>query len=338
MEGYRHLLMKGRYPVVVLFLALDPAQVDVNVHPTKHEVRFREQGLVHDFIVAGIRDVLRPAQWLDGSTASAAAATEPVAGPAATEPVAPRPGAFSDDRDRVREMSSVYTPSAPASSPAPALPTIPSIPPAMEQLPLATAAARPGGFFSGLQLLGQYHQSYLLCQDGDDLLLIDQHAAHERIGFEKLKGSYRDGRVERQQLLFPELLELDFRSADALLEHCAELEQLGFEVEPFGGKSFALKAVPPLLKNVRVGQLVVDVAMELDRIGKSGRLQERIDDILILMACHGVVRANQALTREESRALLCELDRVDFKAHCPHGRPVMQRLTLADIEKLFRRQ
>ncbi|HEX9779210.1 MAG TPA: DNA mismatch repair protein MutL, partial [Geopsychrobacteraceae bacterium] len=311
-----------------LFLALDPAQVDVNVHPTKHEVRFREQGLVHDFIVAGIRDVLRPAQWLDGSTASAAAATEPVA---------PRPDAFSDDRDRVREMSSVYTPSAPASSPAPA-PAIPPVAQEMEQLPLATAAARPGGFFSGLQLLGQYHRSYLLCQDGDDLLLIDQHAAHERIGFEKLKRSYRDGRVERQQLLFPELLELDFRSADALLEHCAELEQLGFEVEPFGGKSFALKAVPPLLKNVRVGQLVVDVAMELDRIGKSGRLQERIDDILILMACHGVVRANQALTREESRALLCELDRVDFKAHCPHGRPVMQRLTLADIEKLFRRQ
>jgi len=207
----------------------------------------------------------------------------------------------------------------------------------MEQLPLESQTDNQLGFFTGLQLLGQYHQSYLLCQDGDDLVLIDQHAAHERIGFEKLKMAYLNGNVERQQLLFPEMLELDFRSADALLAHCDELSQLGFELEPFGGKSFALKAVPPLLKDAPVGQLVVDVALELDRIGKSGQFQERIDEILILMACHGVLRANQALTREESRALLRELDQVDFKAHCPHGRPVMQRMALADIEKMFRR-
>lgn len=336
MDSYRQLLMKGRYPVVALFLELDPAQVDVNVHPTKHEVRFREQGLVHDFIVSSIRDVLRPSQWLNTQPEK----TVNYSGQGA--PLPPEPVSVS--RETVRDPQTSYSRSAAANSyPAeqdnsfqlPQMISAQQEP--MEQLPLEPQTENQLGFFSGLQLLGQYHQSYLLCQDGDDLLLIDQHAAHERIGFEKLKKAYLDGRVERQQLLFPEMLELDFRSADALLAHCDELAQLGFELEPFGGKSFALKAVPPLLKDVLVGQLVVDVALELDRIGKSGQFQERIDEVLILMACHGVLRANQALTREECRALLRELDQVDFKAHCPHGRPVMQRMLLADIEKMFRR-
>jgi len=336
-DSYRQLLMRGRYPVVVLFLELDPAQVDINVHPTKHEVRFREQGLVHDFIVAGIREVLRPSQWLNVSPEKQVFSTEQASS------LPPEPSADKQEtvQDIVTDYRLQHTPASNASA-GNGQPDLSRAevtqPPEGGQLPLTLGLEDSNGFFSGLQLLGQYHQSYLLCQDGDDLLLIDQHAAHERIGFEKLKNSYLDGRVERQQLLFPEMLELDFRSADALIEHSEELDLLGFELEPFGGKSFALKAVPPLLKNGQVGQLVVDVAMELDRIGKSGQLMERIDEILILMACHGVLRANQALTRQESLALLHELDQVDFKAHCPHGRPVMQRLTLTEVEKLFRRQ
>ncbi|MDT8421099.1 MAG: DNA mismatch repair endonuclease MutL [Desulfuromonadales bacterium] len=336
MEGYRQLLMKGRYPVMVLFLELDPAQVDVNVHPTKHEVRFRDQRLVHDFIVATIRERLRASQWLEPSheqRPSEAAAT-----------AQPLPGGSSVDA-MVREPSAAYQPLPTAGRPAVASrqPFVSQQQPAVqkppsEQLRLETLSSDSTGFFAGLQLLGQYHQSYLLCQDGDDLLLIDQHAAHERIGFERLRKTYLAGSVERQQLLFPEILELDFRSADALQQQCDELMKLGFELEPFGGKSFALKAVPALLKGGQSGQLVVDVALELERIGQSGQLEEKIDDILILMACHGVLRANQALRREESLALLRELDSVDFNAHCPHGRPVVQRLTLAEIEKLFRRQ
>ncbi len=344
MEGYRHLLMKGRYPVVALFLELDPALVDVNVHPTKHEVRFREQGLVHDFIANALQQTLRPSDWLGQREQAETPKEQPTIPPPASAP-ASYPSPERDTSLRAREHAGVYQPAfAPAPQPAASIP--PPIEKLSPQMPepqrqseqLVLPASEPSGFFSGLKLLGQYHQSYLLCQDGDDLVLIDQHAAHERIGFEKLRAAYTAGSVLSQSLLFPEVLELDFRSATALEENRAELERLGFEIEPFGGKSFALKAVPQVLANRNVGRLVVDVALELEKVGRAGQLQESIDEILILMACHGVIRANQALAAEESKALLRELDRIDFKAHCPHGRPVMQRLTLTEIERLFRRQ
>ncbi|PLX90765.1 MAG: DNA mismatch repair protein MutL, partial [Desulfuromonas sp.] len=214
MESYRQLLMKGRYPVMVLFLELDPAQVDVNVHPTKHEVRFRDQRLVHDFIVASIRDRLRGSQWLELADGQGRAETAQLPQPLAEG---------SSSVAMVREAPSAYHQSATSDHPAvisgqqafsPQPPAVPE--PLSEQLSLEQSSTDSAGFFARLQLLGQYHQSYLLCQDGDDLLLIDQHAAHERIGFEKLRKAYLAGSVERQQLLFPEILELDFRSADAL--------------------------------------------------------------------------------------------------------------------------
>lgn len=338
MDGYRHLLMKGRYPVVVLFLQIDPAQVDVNVHPTKHEVRFREQALVHDFIVQALQQTLRPADWVAQAQQHE---IEDSAETAVDATVIAPPTAYAASRERVSEAQVSYQAAAERPLP-PVVPapentmSITSVPPPAEQFALPVTDGK--GFFSSLQLLGQYHQSYLLCQDGDDLLLIDQHAAHERIGFEKLRKSYGSGTLASQSLLFPEILELDFRSAAALNENCQELERLGFEIEPFGGKSFALKTIPQLLPNRQAGQLVIDVALELERIGRTGQLQESIDEILIMMACHGVIRANQALSAEESRALLRELDQVDFKANCPHGRPVLQRLTLTEIERKFRRQ
>lgn len=338
MAGYRNLLMKGRYPVVVLFIELDPAQVDVNVHPTKHEVRFRDQGLVHDFIVDSLRKALRPADWIEQSSGSTD--SEPVfaATPAAQYCYQPTAAAVPlQAGEAVATYQPQVSPQEGFSAPLPVEQAVTEGgSSAAEQLSLPQSETE--GFFSRLQILGQYHQSYLLCQDADDLILVDQHAAHERIGFEKLRQTYTQGSVPSQALLFPEILELDFRSATALEENRVELGRLGFEIEPFGGKSFALKSIPQVLINRNVGELVVDVALELEKIGRTGQLQESIDDILILMACHGVIRANQALSTLESKALLRELDSIDFKANCPHGRPVMQRLTLTEIERLFRRQ
>lgn len=333
MEGYRHLLMKGRYPVVVLFLELDPAEVDVNVHPTKHEVRFRQQALVHDFIVQAVRNQLRPGGWLaaeknqpetplDGSQSGAHPRPESRPEMSATDHVNDPVGIYVRNRATPSEGTQI--------PPAPATDSVPETEPVLDGL-------SPGGYFSSLQILGQYHQSYILCQDGDDLVLIDQHAAHERVGFEKLKALYAQGEVPSQELLFPEILELDFNSAAALDEQSEELQRLGFRVEPFGGNAFALKAVPQLLAGRSAAGLVVDVALELERIGRAGALRDSLDEVLILMACHSVIRANQALALPEIRALLQELDGIDFNAQCPHGRPVQKRLTLAEVERMFRR-
>ncbi|WP_298036952.1 DNA mismatch repair endonuclease MutL [uncultured Desulfuromonas sp.] len=337
--GYRHLLMKGRYPVAVLFLEIDPEMVDVNVHPTKHEVRFREQGRVHDFLASSVRQTLSPSEWLSHAdeaptpeTISAASIREGGSAGAVPDRPAQSPVAAPQVAlTGVREALTSYAGGAPA------VPGSSSAPPrrfenAPEPLMIAT-----GGFFSSLELIGQYRSSYILCQDGEDLILVDQHAAHERIGFERLCAQFRQGTVECQALLFPTVIEVDFREAALLKEQLGELERLGFELEPFGGKSFALKAVPRLLRDAEAEQLVLDVAAEIASVGKSGLAEEALDKVLMLMACHGVIRANQGLAPAEMLALLRDLDGVDFKAHCPHGRPVMSRLAGVEVERMFKR-
>ncbi len=342
MAGYRQLLMKGRYPVVALFLDIEPAQVDVNVHPTKHEVRFRDQGLVHDFITHSIRRTLKPIDRVAPADDMSNSAVE--ADPFDVKKYdQPEPTTMNKQHGsrQVREHPEPFIvgDSAPDGGNNAVV----------EHHPLLTGSTDdqsaqqgilPGtanGFFASLHILGQYHQTYILCQQDNDLLLIDQHAAHERVGFEKLKAFYDGGRVPRQQLLFPEVLDLDYNSAGALADNLAELDRLGFEVEPFGGKSFAVKAVPTLLGSESVVSLVTDVALDLEHFSREGKLSESIDNVLIRMACHGVVRANQALSQEEIKALFADLDQVDFSRHCPHGRPVLTRMTLYEVERLFRR-
>lgn len=340
MDGYRHLIVKGRYPVVVLFLTIDPAQVDVNVHPTKHEVRFRDQRLVHDFIAEAVRSVLRPSDWLPNSAPEQAgypAAMPPAAVPGVD---ASRPGMSQPYTDPgavqgVQEALSRYA-ARPAMEPIQVW-RRPVAAASQPTLLAASAAQGESGFFSGLTVLGQYRRSYILCQDGDDLILIDQHAAHERIGFERLRAEYRQGALARQTLLFPAVLEFDFREAALFQEHLGDLERLGFDIEPFGGKAFLLKAIPHLLESSSAEQLVRDVVNEVATIGRSALAAEGIEAVLILMACHGVIRANQTLAPEQIRALLRDLDAVDFQAHCPHGRPVMKRLPLIEIERMFKR-
>jgi DNA mismatch repair protein MutL len=334
MEGYRHLLMKGRYPVVVLFLRMDPAQVDVNVHPTKHEVRFRQQAQVHDFITSAIQQALRPASWVEQNPPEIDRLPPEdqlktfSAEPRYEQRSSPDAGAAAGMLVRETTADSAAGQTA-AVDPRPA-----PLEPQQDDLP----GSRTEGFFSALQIIGQYHRSYILCQDGDDLVMIDQHAAHERVGFERLRLAYAEGSIPSQALLFPEVLELDFNAATALQENLETLALLGFEIEPFGGRSFALKAVPQLLSGTSVKDLVIDVALELERIGDAGRLRDSLDEVLIMMACHSVIRANQSLTSVEIKALFAAMDGIDFNANCPHGRPVLQRLTLTEVERLFRRQ
>lgn len=330
-DGYRHLLMKGRHPIVVLFLEMAPEQVDVNVHPTKHEVRFRDQSVVHDFIAQTLQETLRS----KGSPAQASVF------------VRPAPAAVKDQTDG-SPLSRSSSIAEPVDVPPPVVgegradyfatqqqevddgfdkPTLMSVAPLCES----------GGFYAGLRVIGQFCDSYILCQDEQDLLLIDQHAAHERIGFEKLRGQYRDCGVERQGLLFPLVLDFDHREAVILEEHQAQLQRFGFDLECFGGNSYVLKGVPQILGDAEAEKLIRDVVAELISFGGSSLVEERIEQLLILMACHRVIRANQQLSRSEIDYLLRDLDQVDFSGHCPHGRPVVQRLSLTEIERMFKR-
>ncbi len=331
MEGYRNLLMKGRYPVVVLFLDLPPETVDVNVHPTKHEVRFREQNQVHGFISSAVRNALRTATSSSADSDRPSAAPEPPAHSPLTAPATSRPHGSGFEPSVARETLGEYRPPEITSG---AVRRPPADACSPFNLPDSKALEGPAG---SMTLIGQFRQSYILCQDGDDLVLIDQHAAHERVGFERLREQFSRSGIERQSLLFPVVLEFDFRETSLLQGRLQTLSKLGFELEHFGGNSFVLKGVPRLLKDSEAEQLLRDVASDLAELGESARIEDALEHILATMACHSVVRANQRLTPEEMQALLAEIDRVDFSGHCPHGRPVMQRLSLADIERMFKR-
>lgn len=322
LEAYRTLLEKRRYPVAVLFLDLPPEMVDVNVHPTKHEVRFREQQRTHDFVMGTVR-----ARLLGGSTLelpAAGAGAWPAPGSSVTS--APADAA----RLRVQEALASY-----AAAPhlerelllnrAEGKGTALSLPQSVASLP------------ASWRLLGQYLNSYLVCQVDNDLLLIDQHAAHERIGFEKLRRQSAAGGIERQRLLFPMIIELDHRQTAVVTAHLDDFARLGFELEPFGGRAFTLLAVPQLLAGADPRQLVCDMAEELAEIGRGSTLDAALDRVLMRLACHTMIRANQPLARVEMEELLRELATIDFGSHCPHGRPVLKRFGRSEIERMFHR-
>ena len=194
------------------------------------------------------------------------------------------------------------------------------------------------GYFSSLQVIGQFQAAYILCQGVDELVIIDQHAAYERVRFEQLKAAFLDHRVESQRLLLPETLELSFGEAAAVHRHQRELLGLGIELEEFGGQTFRLNAVPRIVAGTG-GQvrLVRDLLADLVAIGTSGSFAQIRDDLLSRMACHSVVRGATPLDRRQMDELLKAMDRTDFSAHCPHGRPVSHSIPLRELERLFKR-
>jgi len=329
MEGYRNLLMKGRYPVVALFLDLPPELVDVNVHPTKHEVRFREQSQVHGFIAGAVRNSLRPvvttAVGIEDSIMPPVSYQQPSSLRGVnTDVTTDNPAGVRDHPEAYRSSERSEPFARPVSIDRGELFHLPG-----KEFALGQAGS--------MVVLGQYLDSYIICQDGDDLVLVDQHAAHERVAFERLKKQFVSAGVEQQSLLFPVVIDFDYREATVVGQSLDHLSTLGFELEPFGGNSYILKASPQLLKDSEAERLVRDVASELAELGETAVLDDAYEDLLATMACHSVVRANQKLSLAEMQALLVEIDSVDFSAHCPHGRPVLCRLGKPEIERMFKR-
>jgi DNA mismatch repair protein MutL len=344
MQAYRGVIDRGRYPVLALFIELPPGEVDVNVHPTKHEVRFRRQGPVHDALQAALEEVLRRSPWLTHRREPAPAATAtPPTGQAYRERIAaaaqaslalpgqktytPHPASYApaDSKGVVQEAFALL-PGEPASVREPAEPFRPD-----------PALPEQAGYFSELAIIGQFHGEYILCQSGAELVIIDQHAASERVAYQRLRQQFLAGGVESQRLLFPETLELSFSEAALVARFRGDLARIGFELEPFGGATVIAAALPRVAAGTDGIRLVRDIVAELAALGTSGAFDGSIDTLLARIACHSVVRGFHPLDSRQIEELLRAMDETDFAASCPHGRPVSHTITLAELEKIFKR-
>jgi len=325
LQAYRRFLERGRYPVAVLFLSLPSGEVDVNVHPTKHEVRFREQSRVHDFIVSAVEGLLQSTPWKRKPKA------DPVQPVGAPETVAARK--VSEVRESLGTYQAKLQTFAVREIPLRHGDGLPSV----QQPEEAPERKQNTGFFSSLTVIGLYAGSYLVCSDGEDLVLIDQHAAHERVAFERLREEFTGGSVESQGLLFPEVIEFSHTEAAVVGEHLPTLRKLGFDLEDFGGTARVIQSVPRMLAEREFIRVLRDVVEELSALGRSRSFMDIQEDILMRMACHSVVRGGSVLAGAEIAALLGALDSVGFATNCPHGRPVFRRISRSDVEKMFKR-
>ena len=360
-EGYRTLMEKGRHPMVILYLQLDPSSFDVNVHPQKTEVRFARTSDIHRAVTQAIRRTLLDQPWLRSGQYAVAAARSASAGTASGAALGaaiardhrdkglgayvglrsvgpPRERGAAAERQTEsgpRGRSPSFEP-APAEDRRPAFRPSPASPDA-DPLFESTTAARFGGRFSSLEPVGQVLGTYLVCQGPEEMVVIDQHAAHERIAFQRMRSQHQRTRVTAQPLLMPIPIELDEGRAATAAQHADRLGALGFELAPFGGATWLVKATPGALVGANVERLVVDMLDELAQVGQASALEDEFDALLSCAACHSVVRAGDRLSRDEIRALLVQMDEIDFGAHCPHGRPVFVRWSSAELGRMFHR-
>lgn len=326
--AYGDVLPSGRHPAVVLFLDVPSREVDVNVHPAKTEVRFRDTALVRGLIVVGIRDALRQAGQFTASTlAPQAFDMLRVEGAAVLAPTAL--GGFAEHRAGSALWAAALPPSA-----RPLSPMLASVAPSVRAV-----AHEEGQVFGRLgAAVGQVHGTFIVAQADDSLIIIDQHAAHERIVYEKMKQALGANGVARQILLIPDVVEMDQASVERLVERAAEFAELGLVIEDFGKGALVVREVPALLGKTDVKALLHDLAEELAEFGASNRLQDRLEEICATMACHGSVRSGRALAVEEMNALLRQMEQSPNSGQCNHGRPTYVELKKTDLEKLFDRR
>jgi DNA mismatch repair protein MutL len=327
-QAYADVLFHGRQPAYVLFLELDPRRVDVNVHPAKHEVRFRDARLVHDFVYRTLQQALAETRaGMQPAHAAVDAAREADRGPG-FNPQSPLGLQPAPGRTAVAEAlagyAALYGGRDSANDREPSLhPRLPD--PGEATLP-------PLG-----HALAQLHGIYILAESAEGLVVVDMHAAHERIGYEKLKAAHDGEGVRRQPLLVPATVAVSEREAEIAEREAATLAGLGFEVDRAGPQSLLLRAVPALLAQGDVEALLRDVLADLREHGASRRVAEARDELLATMACHGAVRANRRLTLPEMDALLREMEATERSGQCNHGRPTWARFSLAEIDRWFLR-
>lgn len=330
--AYREFLASDRHPLLALFLELPARHLDVNVHPAKTEVRFRDAGMVRGLIVGALRHGLAEAGHRASTTVAGATlgAFRPGGlpmgrGGGGTYAYRPEPYPQAGLSDRAQDF---YRP----------LDGLDAAPSARMMEDRASDDGAPVQDHPLGVARAQVHQTYIVAQTSDGIVVVDQHAAHERLTQEKIKAAMAAGGVQRQMLLIPEVVEMDDASCERLLARADELAALGLAIEPFGTGAVAIREVPALLGETDVQGLVRDLADDLSEFDGAIALEKRIDDVCATMACHGSVRAGRRLNADEMNALLREMEATPHSGQCSHGRPTYVELKLADIEKLFGRR
>ena len=322
--AYMDVLSRDRHPVAALFVDCDPTLVDVNVHPAKSEVRFREPGAVRGLIVSGLRHALAGAGHRASTTVAGATL-------GAMQPEQTQPRVYQMDRPSFSARSMTFQAQAPqtipgfAEAPSARFEPMPADDTQVQRdLPLGAARA-------------QVHENYIIAQTETGLVIVDQHAAHERLVYEKLKAQMADNGVAAQALLIPEIVELSDNEVATLLGFAEDLQKMGLTIEAFGGNAIAVRETPAILGEINAGKLLRDILDELTDQGDSTQLKSRIDAILSRVSCHGSIRSGRRMQADEMNALLREMEATPMSGQCNHGRPTYVELKLSDIERLFGR-
>ncbi|WP_281996046.1 DNA mismatch repair endonuclease MutL [Ruegeria faecimaris] len=326
--AYFDFLSRDRHPAAALFIDCDPTLVDVNVHPAKSEVRFRDPGVARGLIVSALRHALAEAGHRASSTVANATLGAMRPEPSHSTPArvyqmdrpspAARQMAYQAQAPGFAELTRDYSGSVvePVAEPASEAPT--------EDLPLGAAR-------------GQVHENYIIAQTADGMVIVDQHAAHERLVYEKLKAQMAANGMAAQVLLIPEIVELSEGDCARLMAVADDLSRFGLKLEPFGGGAVAVRETPAILGEVNARAMILDILDELSDQGESQMVQARIEAILSRVACHGSIRSGRRMRAEEMNALLREMEATPHSGQCNHGRPTYVELKLADIERLFGR-
>jgi len=306
MEGYGQRLMKGRYPQAAIFIECDPELVDINVHPTKQEVRLDESRFLYHCLVTSINEAL-------GSQFHSFTQTTPKSpffefkSPVKSNSISETEWDYIKEKRFDKEIRLDFQKEADQSFISP-----------------------------GPHVLGQLNQTYILCENKNGLLMIDQHAAHERIIYERLEKSLKEKKIESQPFLMPYRLELSVAEGRKLVEKLGSLSDLGLEIEHFGGQTFLLRSVPSVLVDVNWDEFLRELISVLEQ--ENDIFQEKVlGKLLTVMACHGSIRAGVKMTHPEMEKLIEQLEAMDLPTHCPHGRPIFKVFSFQEIARMFRR-
>jgi DNA mismatch repair protein MutL len=356
-EAYRSLLMHGEYPIAAVWVETDPEYIDVNIHPTKSAVKFQDPSLAFRAVAGSLRSALETAPWI-GGTAKLAPQVPNYAADSAAEfkstaglpnfanqvPEMPKENlAFQDSTFKTTQFQKkdFSFPASGISQPKMDYQTLANAAASRESFDTveesAVAASPTGGYWSSLEVLGQANLTYIVTQSREKMVFVDQHAAHERVAYEKLMNAWKGGKIDIQDYLFPMAIDMSPEKVEAILLLAKDIERLGVHIEALGPGTIGVKAAPLFIKESILSNVLDKMAGEIAEQGGSYSLEKAVGDICATMACHSVVRAGQALSVDQMRNLLKEMDHFPLSSFCPHGRPVSVEYPFYKLEKDFGR-